>query len=344
MMKSIIAILFSFLLCGYVTADELPWPNVSVVDLGADGWDLDFDPIRRMAYVSIPTLNEIAYVSTETGSIVDRHFVGSRPLGIDYAPHSDRVFVALNQAAAIAEVNPDTRNVQEIVVGGNPGTDNSLIYDVVEARANQVFVSANPGSGGFARIAKVDLANGNTVSTVANNQIIRARPTFQETVQGDVLYVGAGFSPNSLYKLDISQPNAPIVLEDDHGSVSGTQFMDVSPDGDRYYLSSGQVLRTESFLQAGSIGAGIPRLSADGSRAFVRSGGQLKLYDTTTFLQLTSFDLPADFSSIEQFHLLPNDAGLLMLSDNMLLIAVPEPSPLPLSVFAVALLGLVRRR
>ena len=64
------------------------------------------------------------------------------------------------------------------------------------------------------------------------------------------VYVGEGFGPNSLYKLDAADPLAPIVLEDAHGTVDGTDRMSLSPDGTLIYLRSGQVLRTASFNRA----------------------------------------------------------------------------------------------
>jgi hypothetical protein len=322
----------------------LPWSDVSVVELGADGCDFDYDPLRELIYVSIPSQNEIVYISKNTKNIVHRQFVGSKPMGLDYAPLADRVFVALNQAAAVAEVNPDGNLVSEIVVGGSPGLGSSLAYDVVEGKANQIFVSANPGSGGFSYIAKIDLNDGNAVSTVASNRIIRASPIFQETVAGDFLYIGEGFSPNSLYKLNLDLADAPIVLEDQHGTVSGTNYIDINPAGTRLYLSSGQVLRSDSFLQAGLIGSGIPRLNETGDTAYViktspSTIGGLKSYSTSTFLETGSYDLPMALpEGVKQFDLLPHDSGLVILSGNKLIIAVPEP---PLSVLALcALLGM----
>jgi hypothetical protein len=327
-----------------LAASSLPWNDFTVIDLGANGFDFDYDPVRKMIYVSVPTKNELVYISTVTGSIVQRHFVGSRPMGVDYAPSADRVVVALNQAAAIASVNPDTHSVSEIVVGGNDGLGSSLAYDVVEGKPNQIFVSANPGSGGFSYIAKVDLNNGNAVSRVASSSIIRAAPIFQTTKAQDSLYVGEGFSPNSLYKLDLNQQNAPIVLEDQHGTVSGTNYMDISPDGNRIYLSSGQVLRTNSFLQAGLIGSGIPRINDLGDTAFVLSTspsttGGLNTYSTTTFLQTNSFDLPVAFpNGVSQFELLPMNGGIAILGGSKLFIAVPEPTTI--SSLIVAAMGI----
>ena len=326
-----------FFLVGPATGQDLPWENVSVVDLGTDGFDFDIDLSRGLVYVSLPDANALAYISLEDGTVQSQHFVGARPLGVDYGQHSDRVYVALNQAAAVAQVNPDLQSVNEIVVGGNDGTGNNLTFDVVEASAGQVFASANPGSGGFARIARIDTNNNNSISRVAGNRIIRASPTFLQTPDEQVLFIGEGFSPNSLYGLDITDPTGPIFVEDDHGSVSGTTRTSISPDGSRIYLSSGQVLRSDSLVQSGSIGNGISEISSDGALAYVFRQGGFSTYSTETFLEVGSpIILPAEFGNqVSQFRLLPNGGGLIALHDNQLLIAtneIPEPTGIPFAL------------
>ena len=135
----------------------------------------------------------------------------------------------------------------------------STTWDVVEAKPNRLFVSANPSSSGFAWIVMVKLDEGNQASRVASNRIIRAGPVLAVGPDKKFLHVGEGFSPASVYKLDIEQETAPIVLEDVHGSIvfGGTKHLEVSPDGSRLYLSSGQVLRTETLTGAGFIGSGV---------------------------------------------------------------------------------------
>lgn len=306
--------------------------TLAIINLGANGSDFAYDRSRNMLYVSIPSRNEVAFVSLNTMAVVDRRFIGSSPMGVELSRDGSQLFVALNQAAAVGTLQLDTLRLGEIVVGGSNGLGSSLAYDVIEAAPGRLFVSANPGSGGFSYIAQVDLTNGNAVSRVASDRIIRASPKFLGAPDGSFLYVGEGFSPNSLYRLDLSQVNAPITLEDDHGTVSGTQLMDISPDGSRIYLSSGQVLRAESFLQAGRIGAGIPSVSKDGSSVFVASSSKLiDVYSSTTFLKTDSISLPTSSQSVINFDLLSTnsvDFGFALLRGQELVLSVPEPCTL----------------
>ncbi len=189
---------------------------------------------------------------------------------------------------------------------------------MIEAKPNRVFASANPGSGGFAWIAMIKRDQANAASRVASDAIIRAAPAFARSPDGQFLYVGeVSFSPNSLYKLDLSTDAAPIVLEDDHGSVSGTDYMALSPDSSRIYLRSGQVLQTADFVQIGLVGSGIPRVNSTGSRVFVaRAPGLVEVYETTFFTKVDEVALPCSISSLKGFELLDDGDGVLLLGDS----------------------------
>ena len=254
--ESVVALTLMFMAIGSASAQ---FSDQYTVDLGNAGHDFAYDAVRELIYVSIPDQNELAVVSTVSRRVVDRIFVGSRPRGVDLTNDGSSVYVALNQAGSVARVNTETLAREEIFVA--PSLGHSLAWDVVEARQDRVFVSANPGSGGISYIAMIKTDQADTVSRVAGNRIIRAAPAFLESPTQDRLYVGEGFSPNSLYALDITGDSAPIVLEDQHGQVSGTQISDISADGTRIFLASGQVLRHDSFWQAGAFGNSGKRLS-----------------------------------------------------------------------------------
>ncbi len=102
-------------------------------------------------------------------------------------------------------------------------------------------------------------------------------------------YVGEGFSPNSLYKLDLSAATVPIVLEDIHGAVSGSQRADVSYDGSRIVLSSGQILDTATFAQVGTVTVGVNQYNADSSKIFAMTQSDLlTVFDVATQASLGS--------------------------------------------------------
>jgi hypothetical protein len=108
--------------------------------------------------------------------------------------------------------------------------------------------------------------------------------------------------------------------------VSGTDHLEVNPDGARIYLGSGQVLRTGSFIQAGLIGSGVPKLNKDGSLAYVgKEPNIIEIYDTTTFLKVDELTTSCSFSQIQQIEVLPDESGWLILGDDIVCVVSQQP-------------------
>lgn len=287
-----------------------------VIELGGIGADMAFDEAREMLYVTVPSLNAVLFISTRTLTIVNTVVVGSGPQGLDLSIDGSKLFVALSQAGSVVILQIDTLATTEVVVADVVG--NSRIFDVVEGKQDRVFVSANPGSGGFAWIGVIKLDQGNATARVASNSIIRCNPTFEASPDHQFLYVGECFSPNSLDKLDLTQESAPIVLSAPFASVSGTTVMETNPDGSRLYLGSGQVLRTGSLIPAGQVGGGVHQFGDDPSSVFVASTPNvLKTFNTTTFLEESATTMPCSFSRISRLIVLPASAGWFVLGDDL---------------------------
>ena len=112
----------------------------------------------------------------------------------------------------------------------------------------------------------------------------------------------------------------PIILEDEHGSVSGTHELAVSPDGNVIYTASGQALRTDSFIQVGKISPGVPRISDDGSLVYVaQAPDTISVYETSTFTLIGSITTPCSMDSIHAFDILPNGADYVIQADDSIL-------------------------
>ena len=119
---------------------------------------------------------------------MDRVAVGSKPQGIDLSLDGSKLFIALNGAGAVGVLDLETLLTTEIVLGTELG--DSRTWDVVEAKPNRLFVSANPSSSGFAWIVMVKLDEGNAALRVADNRIIRAAPVFEVSPDQSFLYIG----------------------------------------------------------------------------------------------------------------------------------------------------------
>lgn len=292
-----------------------------LANLSEVGFDMEFDPVRDQIYVSLPSLNSIVTLSATTFQQVSTDVVGTRPQGISLSSDGERLYCALNTAGSVAAWLIGTATVDQIIIGTE--LDDPRTYDVLEVNPDVLLVTSSPSSNGFAYVVKVniDFVNGHTAQRVASNRIIRARPTLAKSGDGTRAYVGEGFSPNSLYKLDMTQPSAPIILEDDHGSVSGTDRLEVSPDFTRIYLRSGQVLQTSDFNQIGSIGYGVPRLSSDGSLCYVGTSSEVQVWRTDTYLQVDGVSIPY---GVNQMLVLPSKGYIAVLAGSHVF-AIPIP-------------------
>lgn len=281
------------------------------VELGAIGFDVAIDEGRDQIYVSIPTTNEIAVISTTQLRVVDRILLGGAPYGIDLSIDQGSLFVAVRGTDSIAVIDLDSREVESIPLANQTG--HSDLYDVVEAAPNRVFVSSAPGSSGSAYIAQIDLDESNIATRAASQRIIRASPRLARSPDYNFLYVSEGFSPNSLYKLNLMDPDAPIILEDDHGNVSGTYNMSINPSGSRIALASGQVLRTGSFIEAGRVTAGLSVASQTDNYLYVLSdNSDLEVFDFDTLDQVDLLDSACDYGSTSRIGVFGNNSNDLM--------------------------------
>jgi hypothetical protein len=108
---------------------------------------------------------------------------------------------------------------------------------------------------------------------------------------GSTVLIGEQGLPESLYRLDGTDPGLPVVAEDHHGDVEGTQRMAITPDGARVFLGSGQVIRTSDIIPVGAIDEGYPVLEPGGTTAYALSPTHATAFETDTFSPVAGYDL-----------------------------------------------------
>ncbi|MCB9853465.1 MAG: hypothetical protein H6819_10250 [Phycisphaerales bacterium] len=315
--------------CGLVTAFAvvaLFAPRLSAdsftTQLGGDGFDVEIDEVRDLAYVSVPSTNEVVFVSLSTFTIVDSVNVGANPYGLSLSHDNSTLYVALNGAGNVAKLDIDaqtftTHNFTTLL-------DDGRTYDVVEAQPGIVFISANPSSSGFARIVRWDVV-ADTAARVANNRIIRAAPVFAVSPDETFLVVGEGFSPNSLYRLDITQTSAPIVAEDNHGSVNGTRRIAMSPDGTFLATSTGQIIDSETLDPIGNVGSGAPGFGNSAESVYMAIDSDLTAYDVMFGNAVGQRTLACGFDVASQVRVSSDEMLWLVLGDDTLCAIANEP-------------------
>lgn len=297
--------------------------------LGSEAFDAEHDAQRDLVYVSLPAFDQIVVVSAITGQLLDAVYAGDEPMGIDISSDGQFLFIALAGEGAVARLNLDTHDRTERSIRAALG--DRAAYDLIEAQPWRVFINGYR-DGTSARVAQYNVLT-NTVSFAANGQYFRGAPRFIVDPTQEFLYVGEGFSPNSLYKIDLSVPSAPVIREDMHGSVNGTQRAAVSHDGDLIYLSRGQVLDSDTFEEVdylvdmdGHLIRGISAISEDGQYFYNADNNEIKVFDTTTRTQIDQFIFGPP-AVVTEFKLLEGDAGMLRLSDRFLHLLVPSICP-----------------
>ena len=292
--------------------------------IGSPGFDMVLDSTRQQLFVSVPYQNEVVIISTQTQQILKRVLVGSVPQGIDLSHDGTTLYVALNGAGEVALINLQTFNITRINVEAMLGT--SLVYDVIEAKPNRVFVSGSPNSysGTSAYIAMIKRDENDAVVRVADNRVIRYAPWFEASPDTQFLYISErNSSTASLYKMNLSADADSIVLEDQTSSSQNVlQRLVLSPDGSRIYMQDGRVLDTTIFNLIGNVEPGIPLLNQEGtllyvgeSSSYYYSSKKIRTYDTTTLTQVGQMVFS---SSIQHLALSPDSTSLFVLAGNSL--------------------------
>ena len=294
--------------------DDTCQGNIAL-DLGGNGFDAALHEARNEIYVSIPSRSEIAVISLAELHIVDRLPMPGKPRGIDVSIDGTRLFAALHGSNAIAIVEIEQRTVRSIDLGESIG--DYATYDVVEGEPDRLFVSADEGHSHIAQV----LLDQNLASRVGDGRSFGPRPVWARSPDQLFVYVGTGFSPNSLYKLSLQDPDAPIILEDDHSSVGGTYNLAINPSGTRIALGYGQVVRTDSFSTEGYVSKGRSVGSDITDTLFVASSnGIIESFDFATLEKTDSKTTKCDngettriiaYDDDESFMLLQNDSACL---------------------------------
>ena len=308
---------------------EPPLRSGPAFDLGHSVRDAVVDEIAGRAYLSLTQLDQVVVIDTATGDEVDRQYF-HRPSGIALSPDGSTVHVALSASQAVAHWNLSTGLVatRPILELTDP-----RVSDVIEPRPGVVVVSGD----GTPSLVAIDMATG-VVRPVGGNTI---RGGGSLAADADSLYLGTGGSPQSLYKLDLNDPAMPIVLEDRHGSVSGTNRVRPEPDGS-LLLGSGQRITSDSFLATAWFGSQAER----GSDGYVYTAGTevITRHDPVSSepLATIAFSCPVDpVTSPFPRWVLHTDSGFLLILDQALdndmvcLLADPVFEPVVTAPFAL---------
>lgn len=298
------------------------------LDFSATVHDVEYDSVRELLYVSIPETRQVAILSSDSLSEINRISLRASPYGIDISQDNSVLYIALFGGGAVARLDLETLLVTEIdvseMIGATfpPGvpdvTGREFVYDVLAVTNSQVFVSAY---GSLTYVVKIDVDNNDVVTRVASDEIIREKPFLLASPDQTSIYVTQGFYPNSLYKLDITQLNAPIIHEDDHGSLldGGYKHLDVTQDGARLFLASGQVLDADTLDEVAQIDEGVSKVSNDGAKIYLgRQPNLFNILDSSSYQLIETIASDCDISEIKRILEIDNNSVWVIMGQENL--------------------------
>jgi hypothetical protein len=262
--------------------------------------DIVYNPIDGLLYASVPVSgvgsggNSVVGIDPVTGNVMRQIQVGSNPNKLALSTDGTQLFVGLDGAASVAQVNLTTGAVvNQFSLGGGQG--------VYNPPSTAGYLAAVPGSPNSVAVAMTSgLGNGAAVSIFDSGV---ARPNTSTTAGEGPLSFGS--SSSTLYLANgstieqLTVGATGITASTNLASLSG-QVSSIQYDNGRLYLSTGQVLNASTgallgtFYSSGNTAANGPIVSDSTlGRAFVgvtnySNAGQVFSFDEGTFNQLSS--------------------------------------------------------
>lgn len=272
--------------------------NTQYAVLPGIGFDLKHDVLRGQLYVSVPSTDDIFVFADADLAEKAQYDVPERPHGLDLSPNAAELAIALKGTGHIGFLDPDTGQFQTVDVSSELGSTD--VHDVAYAGIESLFATADTQWSGFAYVVHLSRSSPQDVARVADERLIYVAPELVPSPSLNALYVGEPAIPNSVYKLDIGTPAAPITSFIRNYEIEGADRFAVSPDGQQLALRSGQVLRTHDLSPIGRVREGVSAYSADSAVLYVAGGsGELHAYDAATFQrqQIIESDCPISIGS-----------------------------------------------
>ena len=258
--------------------------------------DIVYNAADGLLYASVPVSgvatggNTVVGIDPTTGNMTRQIWVGSKPNKLALSTDGKQLFVGLDGAAAVAQVDLTSGTVvNQFSLGGGPGIYNppstAISLAALPGSPNSVAVA---GTGGVGNGAGVTIYDSGVART--NHSSVGAGPlSFGSS--GSTLYLLSGSSVEKL-TVDSTGITATTTLASVAYTVTSLQY-----DNGRLYLSNGQVLDASTgsllgtFYSNATTAANGPVVSDSTlGRAFIgqtyfSASGQVLAFDESTFNQ-----------------------------------------------------------
>jgi hypothetical protein len=283
--------------------------------VGLTANDLIYSPSTQLLYASVPSAggpvfgNSIVPIDPNTGTLGTPIFVGSEPGRMALSSDGGTLWVALNGAAVVREVNLQNQTAGlQFSLGGGTGIYNPPLtaqaLAVMPGHPNTVAV-ATPGAGAYTSqvtiydsgVARANAANG-AVQCCAGVTGLAFDPT------GTYLYeAGSGYGVATVNSTGITSATSL------NAGVSSSN--DLHVDSGRAYLTTGVILDANSGTQLGvfSVSPGQDAMGPVTTDSTVGEGfvlvnpnfvgAQINVYSLSTFVLNGSISLPGISGNVQ---------------------------------------------
>ncbi len=289
------------------------------VDLPGDPAFMEMDEGRNVIYISLPSKNQVLVVSTDTLSTVGTIEFTGNPVGLDLSEDESTLYVAVAGTGAVAfvDLTDPLYSYVEVEVGSYMSRVETVteLYDVAEVDASRVVVTASTSS--LARIVMINKDASNAVSVIASGRVARTTPLIASNYDEPFVYITESTSPGSVYKLDKTQSNLPVIAEETRttNASNGTDYKSLllSKAGDALFLSSGGKVATDTLSPILDLPRGSLVLSNDEKYLYAIPKDfdtLLGVYDAQSGETINQFSSFCDFRGADSKNILLAPSGV----------------------------------
>lgn len=297
-----------------VDSNERTGERGELIDLKneSDFADVIINSDKSTIYVALRWSKRVLIISTDSFHKTDSIDLEFSPEALAVSADQKKLYVALYGLPRFQVIDLTTKTLLwDVDISAQIGDD--AIVDIYKTANGQLFTSSY---GGY--VAKIDEANNYSASRVASDRLFSSGAPSFVADRDNYLYMEESLlSPNSLFKIDLSDADAPIVMEDAHGTVNGTRHCALSTDGTLLYLTSGQIVNANTLKPVGEInGPGLSSLQVSDQTLFgCFYGGAFerwKLGRLNLSTQVIEKAIPLGFNSRRMFLSANEDSAFLV--------------------------------
>ena len=285
-------------------------PVVTLASSSDTFQDVVINPKSTIAYLTVPSKNQVDVLNLKTGTFSAPIPVGPDPLGLDITPDGKTLLVCDGGAASISEVKLKTGKVTTIATptGFIPNTAYSI---AALNNGNALFTTTFAGSGFGADAYDLNLST-NAITVVPgigiNGQVTEATPLSRSA---DYSTAAAVLGDYSLGTFDVYTAATGNVVAGSLGNFVSSSAL--SGDGSTLLVDGTDVINAATGSLVGTINGsgGNSVLNAAGTTGYALSGFSITVLNIAALSTGSVISLPGSASGGAELAMSPNGKWLV---------------------------------